>query len=80
MTTSAMTTTLDHTPSWPRALRLLLLGLAFVVLLAASFAIGHVTGSSHQGPAASSTQIQSPANANTVIGSYCDVGHLRGPC
>jgi flagellar basal body-associated protein FliL len=78
--TSAMTTTLDHTPSWPRALRLLLLALALVVLLAASFAIGHVTGSSHQGPATSPTQIQAPATANTETGSYCQVGHLRGPC
>jgi multidrug resistance efflux pump len=78
--TSAMTTTLDHTPAWPRALRLLLSALALVVLLAASFAIGHVTGSSHQGPATSSAQIQAPVTAIAGTGAYCQVGHLRGPC
>jgi hypothetical protein len=80
MMTSAMTTPLDRAPSWPHALRLLLLGLAVVVLVAASFVVGHATGSSHQGPEATPVRTLAPAYASSGIGSYCQAGHLRGPC
>ena len=80
MTTSAMTTDLGHAPSRPHAVRLLLLGFALAVLLAASFAVGHLTGSSPRGSVTGPTPVHAPAAATDVSGSYCQAGHLRGPC
>jgi hypothetical protein len=78
--TSAMTTTLDHTPDRPHTMRLLAVGLALVLLLAVSFAIGHLTGSSHPAPVTSPARIQATTSAASGAGWTCQVGHLRGPC
>ena len=80
MTTSAMTTPPEHAASRPRALRMLLVGLAIVVLLAAAFAVGHLTGTSRQGTTTSPVGIQAPASAGIAVTSYCPAGQLRGPC
>jgi hypothetical protein len=81
MTTSAMTTTPGPAPTWSHALRLFLLGTTVVVLLAIAFTVGHLTASSRQTPPTSApTQVQAPANGVADISSYCQVGHVQGPC
>jgi hypothetical protein len=59
---------------------MLLVGLGVVILLAAAFAVGHLTGASRTGPTTGPVRIQAPAAATGAITSYCPAGRLRGPC
>jgi hypothetical protein len=80
MTTSALTTNLDQASTRPHALRMLLVGLAVVVLLAVAFTVGHLTAGSHQGPVSGPTHVQAHAGVADEAGSFCPAGRLPGPC
>ncbi len=78
MTTSALPSHLDQAPSRPHALRMLLVGLAVVILMAVAFTVGHLTASSPQGSISGPAQVQAHAGVVDDAGSYCEA--LRGPC
>ena len=80
MTSTTVNPTLHPARSGVQTVRMLVVGLAVVLLLALSFAIGHVTGSSHQGPATTPALIGAQTNTGSGSGLLCQVGHLRGPC
>ena len=78
MTTSAVTTTLDHASSMSRAVRNALVAVAVVIVIALAFTVGHLTAASPSGPATTPAQVQ--ASIGTGAGAHCQAGHLSGPC
>ena len=80
MTTPSITYPIPVRKAMGRALRILLVALALLVLVTVAFVVGRVTVSSNTTPAqAPAVHAQVPVSSADT-GSVCQVGHLQGPC